>query len=420
MSARAESIGCHRSRPRPQALDLLAKRILLRKLQQLRHGQLLLMDDGETHAFGARNVALPEPVVVHVHDTRFYGEVAFGGSIGAGEAFMQGYWTTSQLVDLVRLMILNEGVLDGVDGGAAVVTRPLQRTLHALRRNTRAGSRRNISAHYDLGDDFFASFLDATMMYSSAVFRDAQTTLEQAQHQRLEAICRRLELRPGHRVVEIGSGWGGFAMHAARYHGCNVTTTTISQRQYEYTRRRAVAEGVADRVQVLNVDYRELEGRYDRLVSIEMIEAVGRQYYDTFFARCASLLEPEGVMFLQAITIADQRYERAARSVDFIQRFIFPGSCIPSIAALSAAIARSGDLRIVHLQDIGPHYARTLREWRRNFHANAARIRALGHDAAFMRMWEYYLCYCEGGFLERSIGNAQIVLAKPGSRLTVC
>ncbi len=173
-------------------------------------------------------------------------------------------------------------------------------------------------------------------------------------------------------------------------------------------------------MQVLNADYRELEGRYDRLVSIEMIEAVGRQYYDTFFARCASLLEPEGAMFLQAITIADQRYERAARSVDFIQRFIFPGSCIPSIAALSAAIARSGDLRIVHLQDIGPHYARTLREWRRNFHANAARIRALGHDAAFMRMWEYYLCYCEGGFLERSIGNAQIVLVKPGSRLTVC
>jgi len=420
MSARAESIGCHTSRARPQALDLLAKRILLRKLQQLRHGQLLLMDDGQTHAFGARNLALPEPVVVPVHDARFYGEVAFGGSIGAGEAFMHGYWTTSQLVDLVRLMILNEGVLDGLDGGAAVVTRPLQRTLHALRRNTRAGSRRNISAHYDLGDDFFASFLDATKMYSSAVFRDPHMTLEQAQHERLEAICRRLELRPGHRVLEIGSGWGGFAMHAARYHGCTVTTTTISQRQYEYTRRRAAAEGVADRVQVLNADYRELEGRYDRLVSIEMIEAVGRQYYDTFFSRCASLLEPDGAMFLQAITIADQRYERAARSVDFIQRFIFPGSCIPSIAALSAAIARSGDLRIVHLQDIGPHYARTLREWRRNFHANAARIRALGHDAAFMRMWEYYFCYCEGGFLERSIGNAQIVLVKPGSRLTVC
>ena len=420
MSARIEAIQV-RSRPQPRSratvplswLDRLARRVVLSKLARLRHGQLVLIEGDESHVFGDCSAALPERIVVHVDDSRFYGDIAFGGSIGAGEAYMDGRWRTTQLVEIVRLMVLNERLLEELEQGTAALTRPVQRAIHLFRRNTRAGSRRNIEAHYDLGNEFFAAFLDPSLMYSAAIFRGPATTLAEAQRDRLDTICRKLDLKPGQRVVEIGSGWGGFAVHAARHYGCHVTTTTISAQQYQYTRERVAREGLTDRVQVLNADYRELSGTYDKLVSIEMIEAVGAEYYDTFFAKCAALLEPHGDMFLQA-SHADSRYERAARSVDFIQRYIFPGSCIPSVSALSASMARTGDLRVVHLQDIGTDYARTLREWRHNFIANTARITALGFDERFRRMWEYYLSYCEGGFLERSIARV-VVLSKAGS-----
>ncbi len=399
-----------------RSFDSLAKRAVLGKLTQLRGGQLVLVEGGDRYRVGAAGDELAEPIVVYIHDSRFYGDLALGGSVGAGEAYMEGHWSTSQLVELVRLLVLNMDVLDSLEGGYARLTAPLRKALHTIRRNTRAGSRRNIAAHYDLGNEFFRLFLDETMMYSSATFTRPDMTLHEAQVARLDGICRKLDLRPGEHVVEIGTGWGGFALHAARNYGCKVTTTTISQEQYRLARERVSQAGLDGEIEVLFSDYRDLRGTYDKLVSIEMIEAIGHQYYDTYFAQCSRLLKPHGAMLLQAITIADQRYESAKRSVDFIQRYIFPGSCLPSVGALSASVAQASDLRVFDLEDIGPHYARTLHEWRRNLFANLPAIRALGYDDAFIRMWEFYFCYCEGGFLERVIGDVQMLLVKPGNR----
>lgn len=399
-----------------RSLDTLAKRAVLAKLTQLRGGQLIIVDGGERHRFGNASEELAEPVAVHIHDPRFYGDVAFGGSVGAGEGYMYGRWTTSQLVELVRLLVRNMDVLDSLEGGFARLAAPLRKALHAVRRNTRAGSRKNVAAHYDLGNEFFRLFLDETMMYSSATFTRPDMTLHQAQIARLDGICRKLALKPGEHIVEIGTGWGGFALHAAQRYGCKVTTTTISQEQHRLARERVSRAGLDGRIEVLFSDYRDLTGTYDKLVSIEMIEAIGHQYFDAYFAQCSRLLKPHGAMLLQAITIADQRYESAKRSVDFIQRYIFPGSCLPSVGAMSDSIARSTDMRIFHLEDIGPHYSRTLHEWRRNMFANLPAIRALGYDDAFIRMWEFYFCYCEGGFDERVIGDVQMLLTKPGNR----
>ena len=405
---------------RPGVLDALSKRAVLAKLQALRDGCLVLHDGGERHRFGKPSVTLPESLVIHVHDPRFYGDVALGGSVGAGEAYMRGYWTTSQLVDVVRLFVLNLDALDGLEGGLARFTSPLRKAVHSLRRNSRAGSRRNIAAHYDLGNDFFRLVLDETMMYSAATFEHPRQSLHEAQLARLDRICRKLDLRPTDHLLEIGTGWGGLALHAARHFGCRVTTTTISREQWKLASERVREAGLEGLIEVICTDYRDLSvdstGRFDKLVSIEMIEAIGYQYYDTYFARCSELLAPEGAMLLQAITIADQRYESARRSVDFIKRYIFPGSCIPSVAALTGAIARASDLRVFDMDDIGPHYATTLAHWRQNFRTNLPRIRALGYDENFIRMWEYYLGYCEGGFAERVLGDVQMLLVKPGNR----
>ena len=401
---------------RPGMLDSLGRKALFAKLQDLRNGCLVLMEGSERHRFGKPSAELPDPLIIHVHDAQLYGDVAFGGSVGAGEAYMRGYWSTSQLVDVVRLFVLNMETLEGLEGGLARFTSPVRKAIHTLRRNTRDGSRRNIAAHYDLGNEFFRLFLDETLMYSAATFEHTGQSLYDAQLARLDTICRKLELKPTDHLLEIGTGWGGLALHAARHFGCRVTTTTISREQWQLARERVREAGLEDRIEVLCEDYRDLNGTYDKLVSIEMIEAIGHQYYDTYFERCARLLKPEGAMLLQSITIADQRYERARRSVDFIQRYIFPGSCIPSVAALTASIARAGDLRLFHLQDIGPHYATTLAHWRHNFRANLPKIRALGYDETFIRMWEYYFCYCEGGFAERVLGDVQMLLVKPGNR----
>jgi cyclopropane-fatty-acyl-phospholipid synthase len=405
------------STPKPHFLDALAKSAVLARLALLREGQLTLVDGGDVLSFGAVAANFPVNVTVCIHDQRFYSDMAFGGSIGAGEAYMQGYWSTDQLTDLVSIFVRNMDVLDKVEGGFATLTAPLQKSLHWFNRNTRAGSRKNIAAHYDLGNDFFKLFLDETMMYSSAMFIRPSMSLHEAQIARLDAICRKLDLQPTDHVIEIGTGWGGFALYAAKHYGCKITTTTISKEQHALAVERVKATGLEDRIAVLLSDYRDLQGQYDKLVSIEMIEAVGHQFYDTFFAKCSSLLKPEGAMLLQAITIADQRYEQATKSVDFIQRYIFPGSCIPSVTAMTQSITRSTDMRLFDLQDIGPDYATTLRMWRENFFANLDKIKALGYDDAFIRMWEYYFCYCEGGFAERAIGDVHMVLTKPQSRL---
>jgi cyclopropane-fatty-acyl-phospholipid synthase len=402
--------------PKPHLLDGLAERAVRARLAGLVHGRVTITDDAEQRCYGKRTERCPLSVNLRVHDPRFWSELAYGGSIGAGEAYMQGYWDTDGLTDLVRILLHNREVLDGMETGLARLTVPLQKALHWFNRNTRTGSRRNIAAHYDLGNDFFRLFLDPTLMYSCAIFERDGMTLEEAQVARLDRICRKLDLTPGDHLLEIGTGWGAMAIHAAKHYGCRVTTTTISRQQYELARERIAEAGLEDRVTLLLEDYRDLDGTFDKLVSIEMIEAVGHQFYDTYFAQCGRLLKQDGLMLLQAITIADQRYESARRSVDFIQRHIFPGSTIPSVTAMQDSVTRATDLRLAHLEDIGPHYATTLRMWRESFFANLEAVRALGYPEEFIRMWEFYLCYCEGGFAERALGDVHMLLAKPGNR----
>jgi cyclopropane-fatty-acyl-phospholipid synthase len=312
--------------------------------------------------------------------------------------------------------VINRHLMNDVDSGWSRLSAPLLKLAHWLNRNDKTGSRRNIAAHYDLGNEFFELFLDETMAYSCGIFETAGASLLQASTAKFDAACGKLELKPDQHLLEIGTGWGGLAIHAAREYGCRVTTTTISREQYEFARERVARAGLSDRITLLLEDYRDLRGEYDALVSIEMIEAVGDQYLDTYFGRCNELLRPSGAMLLQAITIRDQFYDQARHSVDFIKRFIFPGSFIPSVQALINSLARATDLKLFHMEDIGPHYARTLRAWRERFLARQADVRALGYPERFVRMWEFYLCYCEGGFEERQLGDVQMLLTKPRSQ----
>lgn len=397
----------------PSRLDDFARRLLFGRLAGLAHGSLTLVDGDGAHTFGDGGELA---ATLTVHDGGFYGDVASGGSVGAGESYMRGAWSSDDLVSLVRLMARNMALVDGMEGGLARITAPARRLFHLLHHNTRRGSRRNIGAHYDLGNELFELFLDRNMMYSSAVFEEPAMSLDEAARAKLERICRKLELGPDDHVLEIGTGWGGFALHAAARHGCRVTTTTISTEQYELALERVHEAGLEDRVTVLKEDYRDLRGSYDKLVSIEMIEAVGHRYLPRFFERVGKLLADNGMMLLQAITIADQRYRRALREVDFIQRYIFPGGFLPSVTAMTTAATQASDLRLFHLEDIGAHYARTLAEWRRRFMTRASEVRRLGYPGEFVRMWEFYLAYCEGGFEERAIGAAQMLFVKPRCR----
>jgi cyclopropane-fatty-acyl-phospholipid synthase len=401
---------------KPTMLDGLARRSVLRQLEQLQTGSLRLTDGAQEFVFG---VAGASGVSAHIRvkDPRFYSEIAFGGSIGGGEAYMHGYWDCDDLVSLVRLLLQNRQVLDGMEKGIARVTEPLQKLFHWINRNTHEGARRNISAHYDLGNEFFALWLDETMMYSAAIFENEQTSLFEAQIARLQHICERLQLKPEDHLVEIGTGWGSFAIYAAQNYGCRVTTTTISREQYEKARERVAQAGLEGRITVLFEDFRNLEGQYDKLVSIEMIEAIDHALFDTYFSKCSRLLKADGVMLIQAITIADQRYDEYRKSVDFIQRYIFPGSGLPSSAVMTGSVARMTDMRLLGVEDIGLHYAKTLNLWRKNFFDRIEEVRRQGFSETFIRMWEYYLCYCEGAFLERAISDVQILFAKPESRL---
>lgn len=397
-------------------LDALARRMLHQRLESLEHGTLAITDAGHTIRFGHESPLCPLSAHITVHDPRFYSEIAFGGSVGAGESYMRRYWSVDDLTALTRVLLRNRDVIDRLETGLARLSAPLRKALHWTARNTSRGAQRNIAAHYDLGNDFFKLFLDPTMMYSSAVFERPDMSLEDASIAKLDRICRKLALKHGDHVLEIGTGWGGFALHAAQRYGCRVTTTTISRAQFDLARARIEAAGLTDRITLLLEDYRDLSGRYDKLVSIEMIEAVGHQYYDAYFRKCSALLQPEGMMLLQAITIADQRYEAARDSVDFIKRYIFPGCCIPSVAVMTAAVAQVTDMRLIDLDDIGPYYATTLKMWRENLFAKIEDVRALGLPEDFIRMWEFYLCYCEAGFEERALGDVQMLLAKPAAR----
>ncbi len=394
----------------------IARQVLFKLLGQLEHGCLLLHEAGECHRFGQSEPQADLLAEVQVHNPGVYRRVLEGGSIAAGESYMDGDWSSPSLVSLVRLMAKNLPALDALDDRLSFWRKWRLRSFHWGRRNSRRGARENIVAHYDLGNDFFTEFLDPTMMYSAAVFADDENTLEEASLNKLSLVCDKLELSRDDHLLEIGSGWGGLAIYAASHYGCKVTTTTLSPAQYGQVQTLVRESGLQDRVEVLLQDYRDLRGRYSKLVSIEMIEAVGHQHYADYFSACSRLLRNDGLMLLQAITIPDQRYQRALKAVDFIQRYIFPGGCLPSVAVISDQVARNTDMGILHLEDIGQHYARTLCHWRQRFLSRWQRIAELGYDQRFCRMWEFYLCYCEGGFRERSIGTVQLLLAKPDYR----
>ena len=397
--------------------DRFLRQRLIAQMAQLRHGRLVLRDALGTVTLGEpAGVDCDLRINLEIHDAGFYRAVAANGSVGAGESYMDGQWSCDDLVALIRLLVRNRDLLDSMETGLARMGGLAMRAWHALRRNTRTGSRRNIAAHYDLGNAFFQLFLSPDLMYSSGIWAGDEDSLDRASTRKLDRICRKLDLKPGDRVVEIGTGWGGFAIHAAQHYGCHVTTTTISREQHALAAQRVAEAGLEDRVTLLLEDYRDLTGTYDKLVSIEMIEAIGAQYLQGYFGKVAALLKPDGLALIQAITIEDHRYQQALDSVDFIKRHVFPGSFIPSIAAMIAAKSRASDLALIQLEDFGLSYARTLHAWRQRFHAALPDVRAQGYDERFIAMWDFYLAYCEGGFRERSIGVAQLLLAKPGHR----
>ena len=348
-----------------------------------------------------------------MHDPRFYYYVVLGGSLGAAEAYIRGYWDSLDLTAAMRVLACNAAVLSRVEKGIPRLLQRLGVLVYRLHKNSRAGSKRNIAAHYDLSNKFFSLMLDPTMTYSSGIFNSPATSLAEASIEKYDRICRKLQLSRADHVLEIGTGWGGFAEHAARNYGCHVTTTTISEQQYAYAARRFSEASLDDRVTLLKEDYRDLSGKYDKLVSIEMIEAVGEKFLPGFFAKCSDLLHSDGMMLLQAITIPDHRYDRYRKSLDFIQHYIFPGGFLPSMGKITDSLCRRADLSFVQAEDFGLHYARTLAGWRNNFWNQIAKVRSLGFDDRFIRMWHYYLAFCEAGFYERQIGVSQILLTKP-------
>ncbi|MBT8100687.1 MAG: cyclopropane-fatty-acyl-phospholipid synthase family protein [Gammaproteobacteria bacterium] len=401
---------------KPGKLETLARSAVRRRLQRLSEGSIQLIDGGDAICFGKTCERFPRVVTLTINDPQFYAEVAFGGNMGAGESFVQGYWDCDDLRGLVRILLCNRQVLENVDAGLARLARPAQKVLHWFNRNTKRGSKRNIAAHYDVGNDFYKLWLDERMMYSSAYFETSDASLESASTTKLERICRRLDLQAKDAVIEIGTGWGGFALYAAEHYGCHVTTTTISEAQYLEAEKRVRAAGLEDRITLLRKDYRDLHGQYDKLVSIEMIEAVGHEFHADFFRKCRDLLKPDGIMLLQAITIADQRYDAYKNSVDFIRRYIFPGGCLTSVTDMHRVMTQETDLRTVHLEDFGPHYARTLEIWHHRFRQQLEKIRAQGYSKEFLRMWQYYLVYCEAAFVERATGVVQMLAMRPEAR----
>jgi len=397
-------------------LNRLARRVILTLLGELSHGSLTLIEKGKTYTFGEPAAGAELATTVTIRHPGVYRLILFSGSRGLGEAYVAGWWEADELTGFLRLLVRNLPRLERLFRSWTKLSGPFYDLIKWPLRNTLQGSRQNIYAHYDLGNDFYELFLDETMTYSCGIFEQEDSTLTEASLAKYDRICRKLALQPGDHVLEIGSGWGGFPIHAASRYGCRVTTTTISPAQYTLAQERVQAAGLADRIEVLLEDYRHLRGTYDKLVSIEMIEAVGFEYLDDFFRVCSERLKEDGLMCLQAITIADQVFHRYRRSLDFIRSHVFPGSCLTSVAALTASLGRATNLRLLHLEDITPHYVKTLRLWRERFWEKVDQVRALGYPENFVRLWEFYLCYCEAGFAERYTGDVQMLLAKPQYR----
>jgi cyclopropane-fatty-acyl-phospholipid synthase len=389
-------------------LDRAARRLVLDALRRFPVGQLTIQEPSGNEVL----LGYGQPqAVLQIHDWRTYRMMMTGGSLGAAEAFMEGLWTSNNLIAVVRYFAVNVEPMQSLEGLTSKLARPLLSLLHVINRNSVRGSRRNISAHYDLGNDFFNLFLDKQMMYSSAIYPRADASLDEAAEYKLDIVCRKLQLNEQHHLLEIGTGWGGLAIHAARHYGCRVTTTTISHEQYRHAQERVREEGLEHLVTVLEQDYRLLKGRYDRIVSIEMIEAVGHQYLSQYFRQLNTLLRDDGLLLLQAITIPDHRYHYALKNIDFIKRYIFPGGFLPSLRVMFNHLGKDTQLTPLQVDDIGLDYARTLADWRERFHTSLESVSAQGFDQRFQRMWEYYLCYCEGAFRERAISTVQLLAA---------
>ena len=400
-------------------VDRLARRAVLAMLANFRgEAPALHFPEGTRATFGKTEPA-KEPVSVRVHSPRFFRHILLQGEIGFGETYMRGEWSTDDLPGVIRCLIDNLEQIPGMSGSntksaAFNLMRAVNRFAHWSRRNTRRNSRRNIREHYDLSNDFYALWLDESMTYSSAFFQ-GEESLQSAQENKYNRLCRKLDLRPGMRVLEIGCGWGGFSIYAARNFGVRVTAVTISDAQWQKATERVAAAGLQERIDVRLADYRELEGQYDAIVSIEMLEAVGHEFLRGYFDQCHRLLKKEGRLGLQVIICPDSRYEQMRRSVDWIKKHIFPGGQLPSIKALVDSIHATGDLYLHHLENFGLHYARTLRLWRERFNEHRKALGEMGFDEGFVRKWNYYLAYCEAAFASRNINVTQLVLARPNN-----
>ena len=394
------------------AIDRYARKILFSLLNHITEGCISLKENRNKLVFGRFVSEKTLRVTITVHHPLFYRHVVFGGSAGAGRAYIDGHFSCNDLTALVRIIIRNRSVMSDMDYGLSRLTAPLLWIGHMLRRNTRMGSQRNIQAHYDLGNEFYALFLDPTMTYSCGMFETDHCSMEEASVAKYGRICRKLGLTSADHVLEVGCGWGGFAIHCAKHFGCRITGVTISKKQYELAVDRVRQAELSDRIQLLLTDYRDLTGRFDKLVSIEMIEAVGHQYLGTFFRHCNRLLKNNGRMLLQAIVINDQAYKAHKLSVDFIKHYIFPGSCLAAVTPIMKAITDETDMRLYHMEEITSHYVKTLQCWRKQFFEHIRDVRAMGFSERFIRMWEYYLCYCEAGFAENYIGDVQMGFEK--------
>lgn len=390
-----------------------ARRQVFKLLQQLARGNLQWQEaDGELFQFGNIDNEQQLSAQVMVHSLRSYRRLLFGADIGFAESYMAGEIDCHDLTALVRVILQNKATLQQIESGFAMLLQWPERFRHWQQRNSIAGSKRNIESHYDLSNEFYSLWLDPSMMYSAAIYPDENASLTEAQQHKCRLIAEKLKLSSDDHLLEIGTGWGGFAIYAAKNYGCKVSTTTISEKQWQFATKQVQRTGLTDRVTVLKQDYRELSGSFDKLVSIEMIEAVGHSYLDRFMTVCTDRLKPDGLLLLQAILAPDADYKKMRNSVDFIKKYIFPGGFLPSVAAINESIEKKGQLQLVDQQEIGLDYARTLADWRQNFEARIEDIKRLGFDDQFIRMWRFYLCYCEGGFREQTILNQQLLFQK--------
>jgi cyclopropane-fatty-acyl-phospholipid synthase len=402
----------------PSVWEKTCRSIFLGVLKRLPYGYMTMSENGQVIGqFGQKEHDLHAQV--NILDASAYPKLLFGGSIASGETFSDNLWDSPNLTNVIRIFARNLPMLDEWEKRFKWITMPALKISHFANRNSAEQAKRNISAHYDLGNKLYSKFLDRSMMYSAAIYPDSNASLAQAQQHKLHTICEKLQLKQTDHLVEIGTGWGGLAIHAAKHYGCKVTTTTISEEQHSYAQQWIDKEGLGDKITLLKKDYRLLDGEYDKLVSIEMIEAVGKRYLTTFFNKCSSLLKPDGLMLLQSITIDDRRHARYSNSVDFIQKYIFPGGYLPSQMIINKHLKNDTDLSIADIQDIGLDYAQTLQDWFVAFMMQKQALAEDGYDDRFMRMWQYYLNYCEGGFLERAISTLQLVMRKPQHRTTL-